>query len=274
MSIRSILVPVLADDAGDEALTLAIQLAERLGSRLLGFGAPRLARETLVEGYASGLLMQAQFEAAQQELALAEEKFGRMSAALSIATGWRCALNSPQQALAVAARAVDLIVIHHQRERLASTAGIPSPGVLALQAGRPVLVAPPGARVLELTNIMIAWKDTREARRALSDALPFLHMAAHVTLVMICEDGCAASAQAGLEDVADGLRAHGLDAEIVVRERQGEPPAELLLGLAKDGSADLLVAGAYGHTRLGEWAFGGVTKALLEGSERALLLSH
>ena len=123
-------------------------------------------------------------------------------------------------------------------------------------------------------HIVIGWKDTREARRAVQDAHPFLHEATRVTIVEICELGEERAAQERTADVSRYLTRHricGGPRIILHREGTGAPQ---LIRLAQDEGADLLVTGAYGHSRLGEWIFGGMTRDLLDTSPICCLMSH
>jgi nucleotide-binding universal stress UspA family protein len=121
--------------------------------------------------------------------------------------------------------------------------------------------------------MVVAWKDTRECRRAVRDALPFLQQAEEILIVGI-DEGQSETAKGHLSDVAGYLRRHGV---VVAREvwRQARGPvAAELLHLVRDEGADLIVAGGYGHGRLGEWIFGGVTHELLTSSPVCCMLSH
>jgi nucleotide-binding universal stress UspA family protein len=151
----------------------------------------------------------------------------------------------------------------------------PDPGALVLRAGRPVLAVPPGVNSLGGRRIVVAWKDSREARRAIQDALPFLRRADEVIVVEVCETSDEVTdSQARLRDVAQYLKRHQIKA-VAERVRPVEGAAvNSLLRLAQDESADLIVAGAYGHSRLGEWIFGGVTQGLLARSPVCCLFSH
>ena len=131
-------------------------------------------------------------------------------------------------------------------------------------------------RRLAAASVAVAWKDSREGRRAVIDALPFLQRAERIQLVAICDDKAAAPATAArLSDVADHLLRHGVKTTFnAAIAEKGSDAAEQLLDIAERQRADLIVAGAYGHSRLQEWAFGGFTRALLAQTERAVLFSH
>jgi nucleotide-binding universal stress UspA family protein len=156
------------------------------------------------------------------------------------------------------------VVTSRSRHPGASEYNVATPGALVQQAGRPVLVAPPGVTKLEPQNIWVAWRDTREARRAVADALPFLKRAGAVEVVEVCDHQDAAATEARLADVAGHLHRHGVRATIAACvEQKDVTPAQQFLELAGRQNVDLLKAGAYGRSRFQEWVFGGFTRALL-----------
>jgi nucleotide-binding universal stress UspA family protein len=144
-----------------------------------------------------------------------------------------------------------------------------------LKVGRPVLVVPKDLASFVPKRIAIAWKDTREARRAVRDALPLLQQAESVLLVEISEEASSVEESARrVQDVGRYLRRHGIEI-IAERVRPADVTASnSLLRVIEDENIDLLVTGAYGHSRLGEWAFGGVTRDMLMESPICCLFSH
>jgi nucleotide-binding universal stress UspA family protein len=144
---------------------------------------------------------------------------------------------------------------------------------LVLKAGRPVLAAAAGADRVDLGSVAIAWKKTREARRALEDALPLLRLADAVTVMEIADSAELAEARSRAEDVADWLARHGIAAATRVIRAMGDDATQLSDAIADIG-AGLVVGGAYGHARLREWALGGVTKNVLLRPTRCSLVSH
>jgi nucleotide-binding universal stress UspA family protein len=121
--------------------------------------------------------------------------------------------------------------------------------------------------------VVLAWKDSREARRALTDAIPFFEAASAVLVLAVCPEIDADQAKIQVEDVSAALARRGIKAEAKVALHAHSDGLEILNQAAAFG-ADLIVCGAYGHTRFGEWVFGGVTRDLLGQDERYLLLSH
>ncbi len=145
---------------------------------------------------------------------------------------------------------------------------------LLLQAGRPVLVVPEKASLaMPLTRAVIAWRPTREATRAVHDALPFLRIAKFVD-ILIYDSESDASADEHLEALRGHLDHHGVKAKIHSQKSSGIDIASLILSHAKRTGADLIVAGGYGHSRLLEWILGGVTRELLATTSIPLLLSN
>jgi nucleotide-binding universal stress UspA family protein len=140
--------------------------------------------------------------------------------------------------------------------------------------GRPVLTVPNGIAELRARRVVIGWKDVREARRAVRDALPILQDAEEVMLVQVSETAVRDEAVRGLDDVATYLISHRVGVMAKVYLRCTTTIASELLAFAQKEKSDLLVAGAYGHNRLGEWMFGGVTRDLLGRSPICCLFAH
>jgi nucleotide-binding universal stress UspA family protein len=135
-------------------------------------------------------------------------------------------------------------------------------------------VVPPEFEWLRLNTVLVAWKDTREARRAINDALPLLHKAKQVVVVELLEpDADQAAARARVADVSAWLIRRGINAATVATKALIGVPDQLAI-MAHDEGANIIVAGAYGHTRFREWVFGGVTRTLLQQDECCVLLSH
>lgn len=275
MSIATLLVHVEADSSSDPRLALAVDLSNQLEARLIGVGAEFYRPTYYGVDVGAGDLMAAEMAAVKIDLKRAQEKFQSAATAVRKGSEWRAAIQFPLTDIAAEARAADLVITSSVQAH-ASVYRVARPGALILQTGRPVLVSPPGMPRLKAANILIAWKDTREARRAVSDALPLLQRAQTVALVEICDNADATrAATERLSDVAKYLLRHGITARPSVGvDELDRTAAHHLLEVASRHEADLIVAGGYGHSRLQEWVFGGVTQALLSQTERAVLFSH
>lgn len=145
-----------------------------------------------------------------------------------------------------------------------------------MQSGRPALLIPfIGARTLPPKVVLIAWDGSREATRAVGDAMPLLAKASQV-LVLVVDPGSLrgrVGEQPGA-DLATHLARHGLKAEVVTAASGGLGVGEVIIGQASDAGADLVVMGAYGHSRLRELVLGGATQSILDHMSVPALLSH
>jgi nucleotide-binding universal stress UspA family protein len=115
----------------------------------------------------------------------------------------------------------------------------------------------------------VAWKDTREARRAVWDALPLLREAEEVLMIAVGDS----AKEAGALDVQEHLDQHGVKAKVLHAHRD-IPVADELIRLAEEQGVDLIVSGAYGHSRTREWILGGVTRELLDHAPVCCLMAH
>ena len=271
MSYANIMVSVDLTYRAEPRAKLAAHLADRFGARLTGVAAYEPFYDAAPVGPVGAVCIVPDFQqAALSELERAQALFREAAGARSDVE-WRADLDFPVPYLAEQARAADLVVVGRKTAGEAPDRRCAvDPGVLVMVAGRPVLVAPPGIDYIEASRVVVAWKDTREARRAVHDALPFLKRAKYVHVVSVNEPG----AVFGTRDVADHLRQHGIEATTAETQAVNESTAEGLLDVASECGADLLVMGAYGHSRMREWVFGGVTRDLLEGAPICCLMSH
>jgi nucleotide-binding universal stress UspA family protein len=142
------------------------------------------------------------------------------------------------------------------------------------ESGAPVLMVPSGARTKSVgENVIVAWNGGREALRAVHDAMPALKRASSVTVFAFSSRPSALQESARL--LIEHLGRHGVQARIADwTNARGLSPVEALLAAAEDRSTDLIVAGAFGHSRLYEEIFGGVSVELLRQQSVPILMSH
>jgi nucleotide-binding universal stress UspA family protein len=146
---------------------------------------------------------------------------------------------------------------------------------LMMESGRPLLLVPAESSVETFDRVLVAWKPSREAARAVHDALPVLQRAGSVELLMV--EGSFKSPpmhDAGCVEIAPHLLRHGVDVTLVRRNDAGASTGEAILHYAREMRADLIVAGGYGRTRASEIVFGGVTQTLLRHATVPVLFSH
>ena len=146
-------------------------------------------------------------------------------------------------------------------------------GDLVMQSGRPVLIIPPAITAFSARQVLVCWNDTREARRAVADALPLLQAAERVVVVQIAGKKEIAQAEHGVAEVVSWLSRHQVPAQGMTLSEQGRNGPQLAEIAARE-SIELIVAGAYGHSRFREWALGGVTRNLLLYGDLCALVSH
>jgi nucleotide-binding universal stress UspA family protein len=274
MSYATLLVHVSADHVSKQLVNVAAGLADKFSAKLIGLSALAIMPPVAAEGVVI-VDNATEFDIAQMKAKL--EQAGNKFCAAAGAdrqTEWRSFLEFPTDTLIVEARCADLIVVEKNGvswniHRVADN------GSAILGAGRPFLVVPAAVRSLAADHVVIGWKDTREARRAIQDALPFLHGAKRVTIVEICDEDQMETARHHVDDVVGYLGRHRVKAKARVETQlPGSTGADQIIGLAVDDGADLLVTGAYGHGRLNEWLFGGMTRDLLRSSPICCLMSH
>jgi nucleotide-binding universal stress UspA family protein len=257
---------------------LAIALAKRFDATLLGFAATavRLPLElydaalgTVALGADYGDIDRTEVNA---EFARNKAAFDAATTGTGLETDWRQAEAEPGTAVVASATAADLIVLGSGDKSLLGNLNAPSVGDVVLHIGRPILVVPGKYAGADAgRTIVVAWKNTPEAQRALADALPFMKGAASVVLFSVQEKG---ESDPSLADAEGFLVRHGIAAKADVRVRGKASVEDEVIDCATRHRADLIVAGAYGHTRLREWVFGGVTRGLLDRSPVPCLFSH
>jgi len=257
-------------------LRVTADLAQRFNAGVIGIAMCQPMQIIYSEGYVPGDLIAQDREQRANELAAAEAEFRDALPAGVRSLEWRSTVTSDPLAdyLARQARAADLVItgVEHNASLFDHSRHV-NIGDVVMHTGRPVLVVPTTASGLNFDSVLVGWKDTRETRRAITDALPFLRKAARVAVVEIVEDTDLAAARARLGDIIVWLSRHGVAAEPVARPATGAD-AHQLHALAVEYRAGVIVAGAYGHSRVREWVLGGVTRDLLLRAGQCALVSH
>jgi nucleotide-binding universal stress UspA family protein len=274
MPYKTILVHAEADLAAVPRLDAAVAVARRFDATLIGLGAETLDWVGVSDPYG---VMAADWITVMQEqmefdLEAAEAQFESRAGAVS--HQWLRTMGPPARTMAGIARSADLIVAGGAPLTDRNARCTAAPADLALLSGRPVLVAPPSGGELRAKQIVVAWKDSREARRAVADALPFLKRAEEVVVMEVCDADQKGDAEYRTFDVSEHLKRHGVTSRPMVKVAAPDRVSIELNIEAEAIDADLIVSGAYGHNRLQEWILGGVTYDFLHGPERFVLLSH
>jgi nucleotide-binding universal stress UspA family protein len=270
MGYANILVSADLGGAAPDRIGLAADLARRFAATLTGVAAHPLPVPILVNDIEAAVAhLQQNADRIGRLLDEARDVFERC-AGPRLCTAWNAAFADPIAHLVACACGADLVVVGRcgSNDADAGPLGVRS-GPTVMEAGRPVLVVPPGARHLKGGRVVVAWKDCPEARRAVSAALPCLRVADHVLVATVGDDGRGGTAEA----VAEHLARHGARVTTHSLRTRGRAGDELI-DFAVRQDADLIVLGAYGHSRLREWILGGVTRDLLDRSPVCCLMSH
>ncbi|WP_380785308.1 universal stress protein [Sphingomonas sp. R86521] len=272
MTYSTLMVHLDGGRANAALLDVTATLADQYGAAVIGIAACQPVQIGTFDGYLGGDYAVIERDIVDGELARAKTEFHAHDRLAHHVLEWRSipTLVNIAHVVAENARSADLVVTS-AGPGFADLATHADTGDLILRAGRPVLVVPEGAATATFATVMVAWTDTRECRRAISDALPMLKAADRVVIVEVAID--AIDARKPIDDIAAWLARHGVDADKIVARMKGTS-IDTLAGIADDIQADLVVAGAYGHSRIREWTFGGITRDLLLRNRRCALLSH
>jgi nucleotide-binding universal stress UspA family protein len=275
MAIKTILVHLADDQDCPTRLATAVRLAKRHGAHLVALYITRpLDLPIEVAGRAASLpFLEERAAKAEAVAAAVEAEFRGACERQNLTYDWIMQESDHLDALSQHAHAADLIVVsrgpdeHFEdrfRLRLAEE--------LVMTTGLPILALPPGLPAVEIgRRVLVGWKPTREAVRALRDARPILARAEAVFLTTVrptSEDAVATL------EIQQYLERHGIPIQTLDVDEAAGGIGPTLLATAETHACDLLVTGAYGHNRLREMILGGVTRQLVRQSRLPLLLSH
>jgi nucleotide-binding universal stress UspA family protein len=210
-------------------------------------------------------------DAARRAAAVFAEHAGRTT----VSTEWRVAEGDIVRVASEHARYADLTVLPQGMDLGFASADLTNlPEELALRVGRPVLVIPRYGSFPKVGGrVLVAWNGSREVTRAVHDALPLLRRAEQVTVLSIDPDADPERRMPGA-DVSLHLTRHGVTVQAATIAGADVAVGDLLLSYAADHEIDLIVMGAYGHTRLREVVLGGATRTLLRHMTVPVLMSH
>ena len=278
MPLRDVLVHMDNTRQCRSRLQTAVALAAANGAHLVGlyikfhYPVPRemlayFPEETL------NVVLKRHAEAANQDEGTLEKQFREVTERAGVSAEWQCANGDPVQSIKTVARQCDLVVISQMKPDSNSfTEDSDLIDNLVLISGRPVLLVPSaGAYPIVGKNVLIAWDGGRRSTRSVNDALPLLKGAERVKVLAINPKGhlaietnaiCRHLDRHGIGAVGEELEAKTVDIGHAIRTK------------AADMDADLIVMGAYGHTRWRELVLGGVTRHMLSNMTIPVLMSH
>ena len=281
MSYKDLLVVLGSDAAARGRIALAAGLAERFAAHLVGLYPLPLPDAPRNFGYYEPSLLDPIFrelrERSQEGCDKEREAFEHAASLRGVSAEWRAVSAGLESDPALHARYVDLTILG-QLDPGGGEAELirPRPEHVTLASGRPILVVPYAGHFEAVgRRVLIGWNATREATRAVNDAMPLLVGADVVTVLTIdAREGPDAHGELPGADISLHLARHGVKATIERTVSAGVPAGEVLLSRAADLGADLLVIGAYGHSRVRELLLGGATRSILQSMTLPVLMSH
>jgi nucleotide-binding universal stress UspA family protein len=286
MALKDLMVLLDPTEQGSKRLAIAAAFAQRHGAHLKGLCLAEAVTPVepvamTADAYAFGGGMSAFLDELRGErarrIAPLEEAFRNRLARDGLSGEWVLAEGIAGAAALAHARLSDLIIAGQT-----DPAGGPDrPYVnpieeIMLASGRPLLVVPCyGDFPICGETVLVGWTETREATRAVHDALPILAAAKSVTVLAIgAEHGEGGAGEVPAGEIAAHLARHGVHASAAETVTGGISPADVLLNYASDTGADLMIVGGYGHSRVRELTLGGVTRSLLQHMTVPVLFSH
>jgi nucleotide-binding universal stress UspA family protein len=279
MPFKSIAVFVDATPSGEARICFAARLACAHGSHLIGiFVVPPILNGSPAESFVQGrqavrdviIALKAREAAA---IDAAKQMFSRLCGREDVSFEFRPVHSGDfDDTVALNSLHTDLVIAGSPRG-----GGLPSDWpaeAILLATGVPFLLLPESWSGTAVEHVVVAWNASREARRAISDALPFLIGARSVTILLVDPEKNPRHGEEPGADVAHYLSRHGASVAVEQVASHGEPIAKVMLDYAKNHHTDLIVVGAYSHGRAAQLVFGGVTRSLLKDAALPLLIAH
>ncbi len=274
--IKDIIVNLSIHEAGDPTLDYAVSLASALEAHLTGIA---FAYDPTVPVSSLGYIRAQVIDKWSDNKAAAKavmDRFEKASVRAGVSAGQRMlsvSIKSAGGQFARIARLFDLAIVSQANPERSAVETMISESTL-FGSGRPVIVVPYIQKgPLKLDRIMVCWDGSRAATRAIADAIPLLLRTQNVEVVTVTNER-------GKRDQIDGadiglhLARHGLKVEVNRISRGDLDVVDALLSHASDNSADFIIMGGYGHSRLREFVLGGVTRSILHSMTVPTLMSH
>lgn len=271
MSYRTLMTHVTIDRGCAARLRMTLSVARALSVQAIGVGA-QAPWPFDSEGDGRGADYELLVRSARADIAAAEGVFRDACSKAGVAADWRSEVAYPNAVLTRQARLADVILAYRRVSDDASAYVMPDN--LLMEAGIPVLFMPSREREFKAETVLLAWKNTREARRALALSLPLLEKTKRVLVAAICRDRELETVERELGDIAQRLQGRGINAATLAEVGSPGAAGSKLLRIAQADHSDLIVAGGFGHSRMREWVLGGVTDDLISDGRHYVLLSH
>ncbi|WP_321924693.1 universal stress protein [Paraburkholderia guartelaensis] len=279
MSYKTVMVHMDTSARASARLSLALRLARTFGAHVDGLFAmfePRPREFYVMAGTADYYDTHRRLR--HEQRGAIERLFRAELARAQVDGAWIAPEGDPVAAVMQRSRTADLTILGQASlDDPESYIAEHFPETVVLGAGGPVLMVPYTGSFESIgERVLVAWNGSREATRAVHDAMPFITRAARVTIVAASTSFTPAESQAACADLAAMLARHGATTVDITRfdRLAAESTGDALLSYAADGDYDLLVMGAYGHARLQELVLGGATRSILSTMTLPVLMSH
>jgi nucleotide-binding universal stress UspA family protein len=277
MAYKAILVHVPLANA-EVQVELAARLAKAFDAHLTGICS--LTETAMLRSAVQNPFIRIEAEKAEEliaeeseEATAAEKTFEAVADKVDVPHSWLTGEGEAADLIVHASRVQDLAVVEQTRDPSDLLWG---PAVQIALSGYPVLIVPRSWGSPEFgRRAVIAWNGTAQASAAVRKAIPLLKRAEHVS-VLIGESNATFPATMRMAplDLLTYLRHHGVTGEVIVDKTPDEGAGEVILKAAAAGKADLLVMGAFGHSRFREWVLGGATRHVLENMTIPVFMAH
>lgn len=275
--LKDIVVNLSVGTARDVASDYAVSIASTFKTHIVGvaFNYEPILPGAFIDGMAAGFI-DAQRAENEKAANAAIAKFGELTRRAGLSSASRmieASFGGAAGQFGQLARRFDLSVVGQSEPSRAAAEELLIEAAL-FESGRPVVVVPYIQRIgLKLGRVLVCWDRSRNAARAIADAMPFLERANSIDLLTISSKDTKRDEPPGA-DIADHLTRHGLKVEIRRIVSSDIDVASTILSYAADSAADFLVMGGYGHSRLREFVLGGATRGMLTAMTVPTLMSH
>lgn len=266
------------DAACGRRIDAGMQLAKEHGAEVIGIyptdGSSHYYDQTIIPQDVRKVLRDRQDEFRDS----VQKRFLESAEAAGVKAQWRGPRGAADEVLALHARYCDLIIMSKAERVDSVTALIPNlPEAVVMAAGRPVLMIPRAGGIQSIgRRVLYCWDQRREAARAFTDAAPFMRRCDELVIVEIDRDKeLFRESELREQDIADFCISLGYPKpKHLLKESEGIGVGNVILNTASDSGSDLIVMGAYGHSRMRQWVMGGASRTLLSSMTVPVLLAH
>ena len=277
MTYKHIIVHIDSRKSCAARLELAIALARRFDANLTGLYVDSgLMLPAFVDAPMPGQLLESLEQDRLTQVTEAREGFNRHTEQAGVRGEWRIAKGSVADSISLHARYADLLIVGQDDEASQGMGLGGLPDAMVLECARPVLIVPYiGAPTTAGKRVLVAWNGSREAVRAVNDAMPFLQCAEEVQVLSVNpRNSERTDVDLPGAEICLHLARHGVKAEAQQVTTSDIDVGNVLLSRAAGNQIDLIVMGAYGHSRFRELVLGGATKELLKHMTVPILMAH